>query len=101
MRVLIASKILVVAAYRRKLDEIAAQPGVDSLVALTGPAWREPGGRLLSFESAPPGQYELRVEPIRFNGNFHLFYWQHLGRVLEEVRPDVVHLDEEPYNLAT
>src|SRR6185369_14789517 len=27
--------------------------------------------------------------------------WRHLGRVLQEVRPDVVHLDEEPYNLAT
>jgi glycosyltransferase involved in cell wall biosynthesis len=101
MRVLIASKILVVAAYRRKLDEIAAQPGIDRLVAVTGPSWREPGGRLLGLEPAPPGNYELRVEPIRFNGNFHLFHWQHLGRVLNEVRPDVVHLDEEPYNLAT
>jgi glycosyltransferase involved in cell wall biosynthesis len=101
VRVLIASKILVVAAYRRKLDEIAAQPGVDRLVAVTGPSWREPGGRLLGLEPAPTANYELRVEPIRFNGNFHLFHWQHLGRVLREVRPDVVHLDEEPYNLAT
>jgi glycosyltransferase involved in cell wall biosynthesis len=101
LRVLIASKILVVAAYRRKLDEIAAQPGIERLVAVTGPSWREPGGRLLQLEPAPNPGYELRVEPIRFNGNFHLFHWRHLGRVLADVRPDVVHLDEEPYNLAT
>jgi glycosyltransferase involved in cell wall biosynthesis len=41
------------------------------------------------------------VEPIRFNGSYHLFYWPGLGRVLREVRPDLVHLDEEAYNLAT
>ena len=42
MRVLIASKILVVAAYRRKLDEIAALPDIEHLVAVAPPAWREP-----------------------------------------------------------
>jgi glycosyltransferase involved in cell wall biosynthesis len=102
MHVLIVSKILVVAAYRRKLEEIAAQPGIRRLVAVTAPAWHEPGGRRVIFESSPSQRgYELRVEPIRFNGSFHLFYWPTLGRVLREVRPDVVHLDEEPYNLAT
>jgi glycosyltransferase involved in cell wall biosynthesis len=102
VRVLIVSKILVVAAYRRKLDEIAAQPAVRQLVVVTPPAWQEPGGRRLDFEPSPATcAYDLRVEPIRFNGSFHLFYWPGLGRVLQEVRPDVVHLDEEPYNLAT
>src|SRR5438067_766951 len=102
MRVLIASKILVVAAYRRKLDEIAARPEVERLVVVTPPAWREPGGRPLVLEP-PSGRltYELRVEPIRFNGSYHLFYWPGLGKVLRDVRPDLIHLDEEPYNLAT
>jgi glycosyltransferase involved in cell wall biosynthesis len=30
-----------------------------------------------------------------------LHYYPHFGRLLERVRPDLVHLDEEPYNLAT
>jgi|SRR5438270_2107775 len=102
MRLLIASKILVVAAYRRKLDEIAARPEVERLVVVTPPAWREPGGRTLVLEPATgPRAYDLRVEPIRFNGSYHLFYWPGLARILREVRPDLVHLDEEPYNLAT
>jgi glycosyltransferase involved in cell wall biosynthesis len=102
MRVLIASKILVVAAYRRKLDEIAARPEVERLVVVTPPTWREPGGRTLVLEPpTSPQAYDLRVEPIRFNGSYHLFYWPGLDRVLREVQPDLVHLDEEPYNVAT
>lgn len=102
MRILIVSKILVVAAYRRKLDEIAAQPGVERLVAVTGREWKEPGGRALPYEpSHAPHDYELRVEPVWFNGSYHLFVWPSLGRILREVRPDLVHIDEEAYNLAT
>jgi glycosyltransferase involved in cell wall biosynthesis len=102
VRILIASKILVLAAYRRKLDEIAARPDVERLVVVTPPEWREPGGRTLHLEppTSPPA-YDLRIEPIRFNGNYHLFYWPGLGRVMREVQPDLVHLDEEPYNVAT
>jgi len=102
MRVLIVSKILVVAAYRRKLEAIAAHPVVERLVAVTGPEWREPGGRHVGYEpSRDSGDYEMRVEPIWLNGSYHLFVWPRLDRVLREVRPDLVHIDEEPYNLAT
>src|SRR5438067_10954651 len=93
MRVLIASKILVVAAYRRKLDEIAARPEVERLVVVTPPRWREPGGRALDLEPPTgPIPYDLRVEPIRFNGNYQLFYWSGLDRGLTEVLPDLVPL---------
>ena len=102
MKVLIVSKILVVAAYRRKLEEIAAQPGVSQVIAVTGPVWREPGGRHVNFEpQATTDAYDLRIVPIWFNGSYHLFVWPWLWRVLREVRPDLVHIDEEPYNLAT
>jgi glycosyltransferase involved in cell wall biosynthesis len=102
VKILVVSKILVVAAYRRKLDELAARPEIDRLVAVTPPEWREPGGRTLVFEPMNrPTQYELRVEPIRFNGSYHLFYWPSLGQVIRQVQPDLIHLDEEAYNLAT
>ena len=101
MRILIVSKILVVAAYRRKLDEIAAQPGVERLVAVTGPEWQEPGGRTVAFEPNGASTYDLRVEPLWLNGSYHLFLWPRLSRVMRDLKPDVVHVDEEPYNLAT
>jgi glycosyltransferase involved in cell wall biosynthesis len=102
MKVVIVSKILVVAAYRRKLDAIAAHPEIERLVAVTGPEWREPGGRRVGFEpSDESAAYDVRVEPLWLNGSYHLFVWPRLGRLLNELRPDLVHVDEEPYNLAT
>ncbi len=96
-----ASKILVVAAYRRKLEEIAALPEVSELLAVIPPVWREPGGRAIAFEPGASPGVTVRVEPIRFNGSFHFFYWPGLADIIREFKPDVVHMDEEPYNLAT
>src|SRR5918994_1588369 len=89
------SKALVVAAYRRKLEEIAAHPDVE-LIAVIPTAWD--GQR---YEPGFLRDYRTIVQPIRFDGQFHLFYFPGLGRILRQVRPDVVHVDEEPYNLST
>ena len=45
--------------------------------------------------------YRLETTPILFNGNFHLHCYPRLGQMLHDFRPDIVHIDEEPYNLAT
>ncbi len=99
MRVLMLSKACLVGAYQRKLEEIAARPGIELTVAVP-PAWRDERG-WTRLERAYVRGYELVVEPVRFNGSFHLHYYPGFGRLLARVRPDLVHLDEEPYNLAT
>jgi glycosyltransferase involved in cell wall biosynthesis len=43
----------------------------------------------------------LLVEPIRFGGWFHLHYYPTLARCIADTRPDIVHIDEEPYDLVT
>jgi glycosyltransferase involved in cell wall biosynthesis len=95
VRVLMVSKALVVGAYQRKLEEIAAAPDVD-LTAVVPATW---GGQ--AYEPTFVQGYRTVVTPIRFDGNFHLFHLPRLGRIIAEARPDVVHVDEEPYNLAT
>ena len=99
MKVVMISKALVVGAYQRKLEEIARQPDVE-LACIVPPAWRQ-DGRELRLERAHTAGYDLIVEPIRWNGSFHLFYFPGLGKQLARLAPDVVHVDEEPYNLAT
>jgi glycosyltransferase involved in cell wall biosynthesis len=98
MRVVMISKALVVGAYQRKA-ELIAQLGVD-LTVLIPPVWRDRRGRQQAEARHVEG-YNLRVIPIYFNGNYHLHFYPTLTRELEQLRPDLVHIDEEPYNLAT
>jgi glycosyltransferase involved in cell wall biosynthesis len=93
------SKALVVGAYQRKLEELAQQPDI-ALTVIVPPAWRE-GSKLARLERAHTRGYDLLVAPLAFNGQFHLHFYPTLGRLLRQWRPDILHMDEEPYNLAT
>lgn len=99
MKILMLSKACLVGAYQRKLEEIAAFADVD-LTVMVPPVWADPAGPV-PLERAYTSGYQLLVEPIRFNGRFHLHYYPTLRRRLGELKPDLVHIDEEPYNLAT
>jgi len=93
------SKALVVGAYHSKLAELAALPNLD-LIAIVPPGWRDERGSL-PLERTPTRGYQLITTPLRFNGNFHLHYYPQLPWLLKQLHPDLVHIDEEPYNLAT
>jgi glycosyltransferase involved in cell wall biosynthesis len=98
MRVLMISKACVQGIYQRKLEEIARRD-VELTVAVP-PRWRDERG-WLALERRYTDGYRLFVTPIAFNGSFHLHYYPRLARLFAEVEPELVHIDEEPYNLAT
>ena len=99
MRVLMISKALVVGAYQRKAEELARLPGV-SLVVAVPPYWRE-GQHRLELERAYTAGYELVVLPMLLNGHYHVHFYRRLAALMDVVAPDVIHIDEEQYNLAT
>ncbi|MFN2289822.1 MAG: glycosyltransferase [Anaerolineae bacterium] len=99
MRVLMVSKACLVGAYQRKLEELAALPEME-LTVLVPPYWRDERG-LVELERAHTEGYELLVEPMALNGHFHLHFYPRLGRQVRRVQPQIIHIDEEPYNLAT
>jgi glycosyltransferase involved in cell wall biosynthesis len=99
MRVVMISKALVVGAYRQKAVAMAAEPDID-LTVVVPPYWREGDDRLVLEETATP-DYRLIVTPMARNGSYHTHYYPLIGGILADVHPDLVHIDEEPYNLAT
>lgn len=99
MKVVMVSKALVRGTYQRKLEEMASVGDIQ-LTVVTPPSWRE-GRTEIPLERRQTNGYELIVSPIAFNGRYHLHFYPGLGRILHAVRPDIVHVDEEPYNLAT
>ena len=102
MRVILVSKALVVGAYQRKAEALAqwgAAQGLD-LFVLVPPAWQDRRGRQVAQPRHTQG-YHFQTIPLRFNGNYHLHYYPTLAHAFAAIRPHVVHMDEEPYNLAT
>ncbi|HLL78504.1 MAG TPA: glycosyltransferase [Ktedonobacteraceae bacterium] len=100
MRVLMLSKALVAGTSQRKLEELAKCPGVE-LTLVTPPYWQSDDGSRQTLERLYTSGYEMIVTPMALNGNFHLHFYPQLGKILRRVRPDIVHIDEEPYNFAT
>ena len=100
MNILILSKALLSSAYRRKTDALAALPGVQLTVA--SPAyWQEPRAQRSDYEPGPTPNYHVEILPMRLNGKHHFHYYPTFGALVRRLRPDIVHVDEESFNLAT
>ncbi|MCO5184796.1 MAG: glycosyltransferase family 4 protein [Anaerolineae bacterium] len=94
-----ASKACLVGAYQTKLEAIGRTDDIE-LTVIVPPVWNDPSGPVL-LERAHTDHYHLLVDPLRFNGKFHRYTFPTLPRRLREIQPDILHMDEEPYNLAT
>ncbi len=99
MRVLMISKALVVGQYQTKARALACKPGVE-LTVVVPPSWKDERG-ILELERKYVDTYPLLVAPLHWNGNYHLHYYPTISQILSHTQPDIIHLDEEPYNLAT
>ena len=98
MKVLLLSKAFLAREYRKKLTALSAQPGLE--VAAAGPLHWGVGRERQEYEPGEPDGYRMNFLDCRFNGRFHLHHYPGLGRLLDRLRPDLLHIDEEPYNLA-
>ena len=99
MRVLMVSKACIVGAYQKKLEELARFDDVE-LTVIVPPYWRDERG-VMPLERVHTEGYHLIVEPMLLNGHFHLHFYPGLAKHVRRLQPDIVHIDEEPYNVAT
>ncbi len=90
MRVLYVSKALTVAAYRDKLRALRQHLQV---VGVIPERWRPP--------PEPVEDGEVVRWPVRLRGRPHLHLYREPLRLLAEFRPDLIHVDEEPYSAVT
>ena len=87
MKVLMVSKACLVGTYQTKLEAIVQQAnGKIDLTVIVPPVWYDPSGPV-TLERAHTEGYQLLVDPIRFNGQFHTYYFPRLKRRLESIRP--------------
>jgi glycosyltransferase involved in cell wall biosynthesis len=100
MRVLMISKTFVASTSQRRLEELAKFHDIE-LTLMTPAYWQSDDGSKQVLEPLYTNGYRMIVTPIVFNGHFHIYYYPRLKKILREVQPEILHIDEEPYNLAT
>lgn len=100
MKVLLLHKALVNGTYQKKAEAIAKLPGVD-LTVVVPPSWREARWGEVRLERRHTRGYELIEAPLVANGHHHVHFYPTLGSIVRRVQPDVFHVDEEPFNIAT
>lgn len=88
-----------VAAYRRKLEEMAATGRVE-LTLVVPPYWKA-GGKKAVLEPGCSRGYQMIVENPVLNGHHHLHFYPHLADHVARLKPDLLHIDEEPYDFVT
>ncbi len=100
MRVMLLSKAMVVGPYQKKAEELARMPDVELLVVVPH-VWQEPRGNVQVLERQYTEGYDLLEAPIYLNGKYHYHFYPTINRIVRRFRPDIFHIDEEPYNFAT
>jgi glycosyltransferase involved in cell wall biosynthesis len=88
-------------AYQRKLEELAALPEIEQLTVIVPPYWKEPRVGKVPLEKAYTRGYDLITETMALNGSYHLHFYPRLARWVKVLKPDLFHVDEESFNLAT
>lgn len=100
MKIALLSKAMVVGPYQKKAEELAKLPGVE-LTVIVPPAWVEPRVGVQKLDAQFTQGYDMVVTEMRFNGHFHYHYYPAIGKIIRDLKPDIFHIDEEPYNYAT
>ena len=93
------SRALRVGAYQRKAELMAAQGRLD-LTVVVPERWRE-AGRERPIERSHVQGYRFWTTRLWLPNSFHLHAYPDLGKILDRAQPALLHIDEEPYNLAT
>ncbi|TKJ30260.1 MAG: glycosyl transferase family 1 [Chloroflexi bacterium B3_Chlor] len=99
MRVLMISKACVRGSYQKKLEELAKLDDIQ--LAVVVPEYWQEKGRKIKLEQSHTAGYQLLIEKMALNGHFHLHFYPNLRTHVRSLQPEIVHIDEEPYNLAT
>lgn len=99
MRVALVSKTFVADTAQRQLEWIARQPNVE-LTLITPVEWRSDDGRMLPFTPRFTDGWAYRTLPVLFNGKYHFYMYRGLRSTLRSLAPEIVYIDEEPYNPA-
>lgn len=98
MRVCVFSHSYVVAANHAKLERLAKMPGIELSVVCPRRVRREFG--VYPVERTAHPDYRIATLRTLYSSHTYRFLYLGAGRTLSRLRPDILHIEEEPWSLA-
>ncbi len=95
MKVLMISKALVNGAYHKKIEELSAYRDIQ-LTLIVPERWAD-----IALEKRQSDNYKVVPSRIIFNGYNHFHCYPSISGLFKDIRPDIVHIDEEHYSFIT
>lgn len=99
MKIFFVSHSSVIPTYREKLRILCRHKDVE-LTLLLPNAWPEAGKRVQT-DNQPKNKegFGIISAPLIFEGRIKRHFYPSFSRIVEQVQPDIIHVEEEPYSL--
>jgi len=95
MKVLVIWKALVSEAYHKRFTELAKFKDVE-LTLVVPTKWHK-----TRLEKEYCSEYKIIPRRVVLNGSNHFHWYPGLARIIRQVRPDILHIEEEHYSVVT
>jgi glycosyltransferase involved in cell wall biosynthesis len=95
MKVLVIWKALVSEVYHKRFEELARLNDVE-LTLIVPTKWQK-----ARLEKKSCNEYKIIPGRVILNGFNHFHWYPGLAEVVRQIRPDIIHIEEEHYSLVT
>jgi len=95
MKVLVIWKALVSEVYHKRFEELARLKDIE-LTLIVPTKWQK-----TRLEEKSCKEYKIIPGKIILNGFNHFHWYSELAEVVRQIRPDIIHIEEEHYSLVT
>jgi glycosyltransferase involved in cell wall biosynthesis len=95
MKVLVIWKALVLDAYHKRFIELAKFKDVE-LTLVVPMKWHN-----IKLEKEYSSEYKIIPRKVVLNGFNHFHWYPGLAKIIRQVRPDILHIEEEHYSFVT
>lgn len=101
MRVLYVNHSCVLQINQTRLAKLAELPGIE--VAVLAPTWWRERDVDKTYAFEHPGETSYKVYPTKaylaFHPNLYFYYPPALQKVIEDFKPELIHIEQEPFSL--
>lgn len=95
MKILINSRAYIGEQYRDKIGELAKFKDVEIFLVVPHKFLNK------DFEGKISNKYDTIIKKLYLQNSYHIAFYSGVKNIIKSIKPDIVHIEDEPFNLST